>query len=82
MKLIIYKFKDNFNKFVKKETLFDDIPTLGIAFTCIDNWCHDNNRIIENFSYINKEMDKISVKTKRTEIAEDDFDIIFDILEK
>ena len=77
MKLVLYKFKHN--DCLKKEILYKDIPTLGIAFTCIDNYCHDNNKYIPGISSIIKTLDKITVKTKNID-ENDDINIIFDIM--
>ena len=85
MKLVLLKFKSN-NKFsinvnIEEETLFTDIPTLGIAFTCVDNWCSDNGRnpvtIKDIFCDDSKE---ILIGTTRNNMAKDEYDVDFKIL--
>lgn len=80
MKLNIYKYKDGI--FIDKKTLFKDIPTFGIAFTCIDNWCSDNNRDAVNFDnlQIATPIESIWVTTNKNIMAKDDFDVLFEIV--
>ena len=82
MKLVLLKYKRNeklsLNYFVEEETLFTDIPTLGIAFTCVDNWCHDNNRNVVTINDIDFGSE-IVINTTRNNIAKDEYDIIFKI---
>ena len=88
MKLIINKFKklkrNNVtyaNYTVEQETLFTDIPTLGIAFTCIDNWCSDNgrNNVTMKDIYCDNN-DEILIGTTRNSIAKDEYNVDFKIL--
>jgi len=80
MKLILYKFK---NIILQEHlVLFNDIPTLGIAFTCIDNWCSDNHRKIVTFDnlQIKYPVEVIWITTNKDEnLITDDYDIIFEI---
>ena len=85
MKLIILKSKltKEFGMYVQisEETLFTEIPTLGIAFTCIDNWCSDNGRdnvTIKNISCNSN--DEILIGTTQNSIAKDDYNVHFKIL--
>ena len=85
MKLIILKSKlaKEFGMYVQisEETLFKDIPTLGIAFTCIDNWCSDNGRnnvTIKDIFCDNN--DEILIETTRNSIAKDEYNVHFKIL--
>jgi len=89
MKLIINKFKklkrNNVtyaNYTVEQETLFKDIPTLGIAFTCIDNWCSDNGRkpVTMNDITINDNGDDITITTVKDKfLHKDEYDVVFNI---
>lgn len=85
MKLIILKSKLvkelGMNIQISEETLFTEIPTLGIAFTCIDNWCSDNGRnniTIKDIYNINN--DEILIGTTRNSIAKDNYNVDFKIL--
>ncbi len=80
MKLIIHTInKDGI--FVNKKELFKDIPTLGIAFTCIDNWCSDNNRNIVTFDdlQVKYPVESIWVTTSKNNLCKDDLDILFEL---
>ena len=80
MKLILHKYKDNIKQ--SEQVLFNDIPTLGIAFTCIDNWCSDNNRELVTFDnlQIKYPVEVIWITTKKeNNLVTDDYDILFEI---
>lgn len=87
MKLIINKFKklkrNNVtyaNYTVEQETLFKDIPTLGIAFTCIDNWCSDNGRKPVTMNDITVDGDDITITTVKDKfLSKDEYDVVFNI---
>ena len=80
MKLICYKYKDGI--YLDKKVLFTDIPTLGIAFTCIDNYCSDNGRNPVNFNNLEIATPIVSiwVTTIKNNQATDDYDILFEIV--
>ena len=85
MKLIILKSKLvkelGMNIQISEETLFTEIPTLGIAFTCIDNWCSDNGRnnvTIKDIYNVNN--DEILIGNTRNSIAKDNYNVDFKIL--
>lgn len=85
MKLIILKSKlvKEFGMYVQisEETLFTEIPTLGIAFTCIDNWCSDNGRNNVTIQDVfNNNDDEILIGTIRNSMAKDDYNVDFKIL--
>ena len=86
MKLILLKYKivDKLalTYLVEEDTLFKDIPTLGIAFTCIDNWCSDNGRDLVtmkdlDFDYSHTEC---VISTTKNDMAKDDYDVIFKLI--
>jgi hypothetical protein len=89
MKLIINKFKklkrNNVtyaNYTVEQETLFKDIPTLGIAFTCIDNWCSDNGRkpVTMNDITVDNNGEDITITTVKDKfLSKDEYDVVFNI---
>lgn len=87
MKLIINKFKklkrNNVtyaNYTVEQETLFKDIPTLGIVFTCIDNWCSDNGRKPVTMNDITVDENDITITTVKDKfLSKDEYDVVFNI---
>jgi hypothetical protein len=89
MKLIINKFKKlkrnnvtYVNYTVEQETLFKDIPTLGIAFTCIDNWCSDNGRkpVTMNDITVDDNGEDITITTVKDKfLFKDEYDVVFNI---
>ena len=85
MQLIILKSKLNkeLGMYIQisEEILFKDIPTLGIAFTCVDNWCSDNGREVVTMKDIECNNNEIFIDTNRNSIAKDDYDVMFKILD-
>ena len=93
MKLNILKYKLNdslaLNYLCEEETLFTDIPTLGIAFTCIDNWCSDNGRDVVTHNDVEKWCDfngscyekGFIIHTESNSLTKDDYEVSFKILE-
>lgn len=87
MKLIINKFKklkrNNVtytNYTVEEEILFKNIPTLGIAFTCIDNWCSDNGRKPVTMNDITVNENDITITTIKDKfLSKDEYDVVFNI---
>lgn len=89
MRLIINKFKKlkrndvtYINYTVEQETLFKDIPTLGIAFTCIDNWCSDNGRkpVTMNDITVDGYGEDITITTVKDKfLSKDEYDVVFNI---
>lgn len=85
MKLIIHKSKlsKEFGIIVQTEgPLFKDIPTLGIAFTCIDNWCSDNGRkpVTMNDITVDDNGDDITITTIKDKfLSKDEYDVVFHI---
>ncbi len=80
MKLKIHKFKNNIK--INEQILFTDIPTLGIAFTCVDNYCSDNNLNIITLDnlQIKYPVESIWITTIKNNQVIDDYDILFEII--
>ena len=80
MKLKIFKYDSELNHYTEEQTLFKDIPTLGIAFTCVDNWCSDNGREIVTMNDIDYVFGNIIIHTIKSSDTKDNYDIVFKII--